>query len=213
MDWTDYTRFSITLFALINPFTKIPFTLSSAGNSGARAILVMAASSTITMIVLLTTMHWAGEKILLVLGTSLPSFQIGGGLVILLSGLALLTESKKQDAVQAHTSDFDRSNFVKIGVSPLGIPMLAGAAAIAKVISEAQPGYGVENSLHLDLMIALVCVTSGAIIASSAILFRVLGPAFFSVMSRLAGLIVVSVAIEVMWHGVSAHVVSLVAQR
>lgn len=210
-NWADYTRFSITLFALINPFTKIPYTLSCAGKFGAKAILVMAASSTVTMISLLFIMNWAGEKILTVLGTSLASFQIGGGLVILLSGLTLLSDGKKQETGHSNLIEFDSSYFIKVGVSPLGIPMLAGAAAIAKVISEAHPGYGVENALHLDLMIALVCITSGAIIASSAALFRVLGPAFFSVMSRLAGLIVVSVAVEVMWHGFSAHVTSLAA--
>lgn len=52
MDWTDYTRFGITLFALINPFTKIPYCLSVCGPGNTKALHRLALSSTVSMIVL-----------------------------------------------------------------------------------------------------------------------------------------------------------------
>lgn len=211
MDWSDYTRFGITLFALINPFTKIPYCVSVAAEGGARAILAMAASSTATMISLLMLMHFAGEAILSSLGTSLPSFQIGGGLVILLSGLAMLNQSAKPTMDTATSSGFDLVHYAKLGIAPLGIPMLAGAGSIAKVTAETHAGFGMSDDLHISFIIVLVCLTAGAIIASSTLLMRVFGPVVFSILSRLAGLVVVSVAVEVMWHGVSAHVQALTA--
>src|ERR671922_506290 len=88
--WTEFTRFGIALFALLNPFAAIPYVLVAAGGLRMRGVLVMAAACTATMIVILLGMHVAGEALLVTLGTTLPSFQIGGGLIILLSGLSML---------------------------------------------------------------------------------------------------------------------------
>lgn len=206
MDWSDYTRFGITLFALINPFTKIPYCVSVAAGGGSRAILAMAATSTATMIGLLMVMHLAGEAILSALGTSLASFQIGGGLVILLSGLSMLNPGAKPATEAAQSAGIDLLHYARLGVAPLGIPMLAGAGSIAKVTTETHPGFGIADDLHISLMIVLVCLSAGAIIASCTVLMRVFGPVVFSILSRLAGLVVVSVAIEVMSHGVASHI-------
>jgi multiple antibiotic resistance protein len=211
MDWSDYTRFGFTLFALINPFTKIPYCVSVASEGGSRAILAMATTSTATMISLLMLMHISGEAILSTLGTSLPSFQIGGGLVILLSGLAMLNQSAKPATETTSKPMFDVVHYAKLGVAPLGIPMLAGAGSIAKVTAETHSDFGISDDFHISLIIILVCVVAGVIIASSTLLMRLFGPVVFSILSRLAGLVVVSVAVEVMWHGISAHIQALTA--
>jgi multiple antibiotic resistance protein len=205
MHWSDYTRFGIALFALISPVLAIPYTLSVSAGGGPRAVTLIALSATVTMTVTLLVMHFLGEAILLTLGTSLASFQIGGGLIILLSGLSMLSgEAVKTVAEEAR--NLDPLHYVKLGVSPLGIPMLAGAGAITKVIIETHPEFGIEAEIELALMIVLVCVVSGALIAASSMLVRVLGPSFFSIFSRIAGLVIVAVAVEVMARGFYTHV-------
>lgn len=208
MHWSDYTRFGIALFALMNPFTKIPYTLSVSAASGARAVWLMAASCTATMLAMLLTMHFIGEAVLISLGTSLASFQIAGGLIILLSGLAMMSGDSSSVPTSSRGTGAENNDlyFLKLGVSPLGIPMLAGAASITKVIIETHPGFGIEADLYLTLMIMIVCAISGGIIASSALLMRLLGLGFFSIMSRIAGLVIVAVAVEVMSKGILAHV-------
>lgn len=208
MHWSDYTRFAIALFALLNPITKIPYTLSAAAGGGTRAVMTMALSCTATMMAILLLMHLVGEGILLTLGTSLASFQIGGGLVILLSGLSMLSDEPPR-AVPVDAGRRDSLHYVKLGVSPLGMPMLAGAGAITKVIIETHPGFGIEAEIEVSLIILLVCGMSGALIATSSVLVAVLGAAFFSILSRIAGLVIVAVAVEVMFRGVSTHVSAL----
>jgi small neutral amino acid transporter SnatA (MarC family) len=55
------------------------------------------------------------------------------------------------------------------------------------------------------MVIVAVCMLCGVIIASSAVLMRLLGPAFFAILGRLAGLVIVAVGVEVMSRGVMAH--------
>jgi multiple antibiotic resistance protein len=96
-------------------------------------------------------------------------------------------------------------HFIRLGVTPLGIPMLAGAGAITKVVLETQPHYGIDDALLLAAVIVVVCLLSGTIIALSGLLMRLLGAAFFAILSRLAGLVIVAVGIEIMSRGVMAH--------
>lgn len=208
MHWSDYTRFAIALFALLNPITKIPYALSAAAGGGTRAVMTMALSCTVTMMAILLLMHFVGESILLTLGTSLASFQIGGGLIILLSGLSMLSDEPPK-AVPMDAGRMDSLYYVKLGVSPLGMPMLAGAGAITKVVIETHPGFGIEADIELSLIILLVCGMSGALIATSSVLVAILGAAFFSILSRIAGLVIVAVAVEVMSRGVNTHASAL----
>jgi len=196
--WSDYTNFAISLFALLNPFTKIPFVLASAGKNG-KAVQVFALASTATVIVVLVISHFIGVAALQVLGTSLPSFQIGGGIVLLLTGVGMLFGASEDEGA-AEPAGTARSNMNVLGaaVSPLGIPMLAGAGTITKVIVDTHPGTGVDNDLHSIALIVLVACASGLILASSSVLVKVLGSGFFSVMGRIAGLITVAVGVEMM---------------
>jgi len=58
----------------------------------------------------------------------------------------------------------------------------------------------------IGFAITAVCLLCGAIVAASSVLMRILGPAFFSILTRLSGLIIVAVAVEVMTMGITAHV-------
>lgn len=203
--WSDYTNFGISLFALINPFATIPFVLSNSHKS-AKVVRILAITSSAAIIALLTISHFIGVAALQVLGTSLPSFQIGGGIVLLLTGISMLFSASTQNTAEASTEARDSMDYVGIGVSPLGIPMLAGAGSITKVIIDTHPGTGVDNDLHSVAIIILVAMISGLVLASSSVLERVLGHGFFSIMGRIAGLITVAVAVEMMVKGVSAHV-------
>lgn len=203
--WSDYTNFAISLFALLNPFTKIPFVLASAGKN-AKAVQILALASTATIVVVLVFSHFVGVAALQVLGTSLPSFQIGGGIIVLLTGINMLFASSGDKHLVTSADSFDNVYYLGMAISPLGIPMLAGPGAITKVIIDTHPGTGVENDMHSILVIIAVGLACGAVLAASSLLMRVLGNGFFLVMGRIAGLIIVAVGVEMIAKGISAHV-------
>lgn len=203
--WSDYTNFGIALFALLNPSTKIPFVLAVSQNN-ARAVQILAAASTLTVVLVLVVAHFVGVAALQVLGTSLPSFQIGGGIIVLLSGLKMLFDSSAGKEGQGAAEKIDSMHYVGLAVSPLGIPMLAGPGAITKVIVDTHPGTGIENDLHSIGLIVTVALGAGMLLAASGFLMRLFGKNFFSVVGRVAGLIIVAVAVEMIVKGISMHV-------
>jgi len=201
----DLTQFGIGLFALLNPFVTLPYVLAVSSAGGSRAILTLAAASTATALAVLLGMHLVGEMVLVGLGTSLASFQVAGGLVMLLSGLAMMQDDAAAPQAPGGGTGQAIMPYVRLGVAPLGTPMLAGAGSISKVILETHPGYGIEHEEYIVWIIVAVCLLSGAIIAATAPITRLVGRGFFSVMSRLSGLIIIAIAIEIMSKGIFAH--------
>ena len=86
--WSEYTRFVTALTVIMDPFLAVPVFLGlTAGQTPSQRSRVAAvASATVAVVLVLCAL--GGEAILRFLGTSLGSFRVGGGLVLLLMALA-----------------------------------------------------------------------------------------------------------------------------
>ena len=192
----------IALLAIVNPIGVIPFfihfTQGFTREQRRRTIRVAAFSA----FVVIAVSALAGLKIIEFFGISLASFQVGGGLLLLTSALQMLNaqpaESRKDDLVEG-TDKADAG--ASIAIVPLTIPLLTGPATISTLVIYADKtrhwwqlavlvGYGVVIGLSVWLAFSL----SGRIA-------KVLGKTGINVMTRLMGLILAALAVEVMSDG------------
>jgi multiple antibiotic resistance protein len=88
---------------------------------------------------------------------------------------------------------------------PLGIPMLGGAGAITKVIIETHHGYGIEHAGVITAIIVGIGIIVAVVLAAAAPIGRLLGIGGLTVINRLAGLIVLAIAVELIITGYSMH--------
>jgi multiple antibiotic resistance protein len=195
----DYLRFTVTLVAVLDPFLAIPIFLSVAAARGpaGRRRLVNAVS--VTVFAVLSGAAIFGEALLAALGTSLPAFQVGGGLVLLLMALAMLNaqaggvRQSKAEAEEIESRDAS-------GVVPLAVPLLAGPGAISTTIVAAQAGDAV-NIASLVVCIALVCMLLWSILRVAEPIGSRLGTTGLNIATRLLGLLLAAIAIEMMAGG------------
>jgi multiple antibiotic resistance protein len=198
----EYLRFTVTLVAVLDPFLAIPIFLSvaAARAPGSRRRLVHAV--TITVFAVLAGAAIFGEALLRVIGTSLPAFQAGGGLVLLLMALAMLNaqaggvRQSKEEAEELQSRDAS-------GVVPLAVPLLAGPGAISTTIIAAQAG-GAVNIAGLIACIALVCALLWSILRVAEPVGSRLGTTGLNIATRLLGLLLAAIAIEMMAEGLKA---------
>ena len=192
----------IALLAIVNPIGVIPFfihfTQGFSREQRQRTIRVAAFSA----FVVIAVSALAGLKIIEFFGISLASFQVGGGLLLLTSALQMLNaqpaESRKDDL----TEGSDKADAgASIAIVPLTIPLLTGPATISTMVIYADKtrhwwqlavlvGYGVVIGISVWLAFSL----SGRI-------GKVLGKTGINVMTRLMGLILAAIAVEVMSDG------------
>jgi multiple antibiotic resistance protein len=198
----DLLKPLIALLAIVNPIGVVPFfihfTQAFTPEERRRTIRI----SAFTAFVVIAVSAVAGLKVIEFFGITLASFQVGGGTLLLTSSLAMLNaqpaESKPGDVSEA-SEKLDAG--ASIAVVPLTIPLLTGPATISTMVIYA------EKSRHLWQIGVLVAygvviglVTYLAFTASGRIA-QVLGRTGINVMTRLMGLILAAMAVELLADG------------
>ena len=198
----DLLKPLIALLAIVNPIGAVPFfihfTQALTREERRRTIRV----SSMAAFAVIAISGLAGLKIIEFFGISIASFQVGGGLLLLVSSLHMLNaqpaESRPSDVDQGQAkADAGAS----IAIVPLTIPLLTGPATISTMVIYADKtrhwwelavlvGYGVVIALAVWVAFSL----SGRIA-------KVLGQTGINVMTRLMGLILAALAVEVMSDG------------
>jgi multiple antibiotic resistance protein len=200
--WTEYSRFLIGLFAILTPFAAMPIfiNLTHAMAPHDRSRVLRAAVATVLVVLVVAAL--AGEVLLRLLGTSLASFRVGGGIVLLLMALSML--SARVSGVQQTQEEADEAaRRDAIGVVPLGLPLLAGPGAISTVIIEMQRP-AADPWLHGAAVLAcivLVCAGVWLLLSLAQPIGERLGRTGLNILNRLFGLLLAAIAIETIGAG------------
>jgi multiple antibiotic resistance protein len=190
----------VTLLAIVNPLAIVPFfihyTQDFTRAQRRRTIWIASFSS----FVVIATCALMGLHILEFFGISLASFQVGGGMLLLTSSLAMLN-AQPAEAKSNEEEMHDAAARASIAVVPLTIPLLTGPATMSTVViyaEKAKSFWQLATLVSFGLVVALataVCFSLAQPIA------RGLGKTGINVMTRLMGLILAALAVEVMSDG------------
>lgn len=198
--WSEYTRFFTALLVILNPFAAIPIFLSLTHNYTPEQRNRAAGIAAFTVAIVLSLSAILGDAMLTVLGTSLPSFRVGGGIVLLLMALSMLRA--QTDEIRS-TSDekIVAESLENIAVVPVAIPLLAGPGSISTVIIQMhRPGAEYHLLWVIAVIIALTLVLWGILRLATPI-GRRLGSIGLNILNRLFGLILTAIAVEIIANG------------
>ena len=194
----------LTLLAVVNPLAIVPFFIHyTEGFSHAqrqRTIMV----SSFTAFVVIAVSALLGLQILDFFSISLASFQVGGGLLLLMSALSMLNaqpaESKSTPAEIQQAAD-KAAIGASIAVVPLTIPLLTGPATMSTVVIYADKAKSFLALLTLVGYGVVVGLATALCFALAEPIARFLGKTGINVMTRLMGLILAALSVEVMTDG------------
>ena len=152
------------------------------------------------MLIVLVASALTGDTLLHAMGTSLASFRVGGGIVLLLMALAMLrAQSDLVRTTPAEEAEAEDKH--SIAVVPLAIPLLAGPGSISTVIIQMQRSDPKYHGLLVMLCIVLVCLLLWLVLRMAATIGRMLGQIGLNIINRLFGLILAAIAVEIMANG------------
>jgi multiple antibiotic resistance protein len=197
--YQEYLRFIATLTAVLDPFLAVPIFLSVTASREPASRQRLATAVTATVLVVLAGAAIFGEALLKFLGASLPAFQVGGGLVLLLMALAMLN-AQVGGMRQSRAEEEELESGVYSGVVPLAVPLLAGPGAIGTTIIAAQAG-GVAHVSAVLACIAFVCAILWAVLRLADAVGQRMGRTGLNIATRLLGLLLAAIAIETMADG------------
>ncbi|MCW8900020.1 MAG: NAAT family transporter [Gammaproteobacteria bacterium] len=198
--WSEYTRFVTALFLILNPFAALPIflVLAKTYTDAERNRIINIAAFTVMLILVASAI--TGEALLHAMGTSLDSFRVGGGIVILLMALAML-RGQVDNVRTSPTEEAEAEDKHSIAVVPLAIPLLAGPGSISNVIIQMHRSETEYHALLVIASIMFVCLLLWLVLRMANRIGKILGKIGLNIINRLFGLILAAIAVEIMANG------------
>ncbi|TDF38354.1 MarC family protein [Alteromonadaceae bacterium M269] len=207
---TEQVLFIFTsLFTMINPLAAVPLYIALTQTFSAKTRLKVAATACGTAFVAMVIFAMAGEAIFNFFGINVNALRVVGGILFFIMGFEMLRGRTVPKKFEQETDE----NFGKdIAITPLGIPMICGPGAITMVILFMQEADSQEHTLSVVAGILLVCIATAIIFAVGEGLLKALGKIGANVMMRLMGLIMMLIAVEFFFSGITFYIKMIASQ-
>jgi multiple antibiotic resistance protein len=198
----DLLKPLIALLAIVNPIGVLPFFIhfTSSLSEIERRRTIRVSAFTAFLVIAISAL--AGLRVIDFFGISLASFQVGGGTLLLISALQMLNakpaESRKDDVNDAERK---MESGASVAVVPLTIPLLTGPATISTMVIYAdKTRHWWELAVLVGYGVVIGFVTWLTFSAAGRI-GTILGRTGINVMTRLMGLILAALAVELLADG------------
>ena len=201
------------LFPIVNPIGGSPVFLLLTQDYSKESRKLLARRVAINSFILLIVSMVVGTHILSFFGISLPVVQVGGGLIVVSTGWAMLTRSNQVDRGQSHQT-VTQEDILRNAFYPLTLPLTVGPGSISIAIT-----LGANEPRHLGAnIVALISAAIGAALIAvtiyicygySARLAAAVGPSGMNVILRLSSFLLVCIGVQILWNGLSALVKTL----
>lgn len=198
---TDLVAVFIFFFAIIDPIGTVPVFIAVTGKYEPQVKRRIALNATLVSALVLVFFVVAGELILTAIEIPLSAFQIAGGIVIFLFALSMIFgESKPEQEVKLAKSGRETAIF------PLAIPSIAGPGAmLGAVLQTENARFSLwEQAQTTAVMLSVLLIVLVLMLAASHV-HRIIGDSGASIISRVMGLILASVAVNSVLTGIKTY--------
>ena len=198
---TEIIKIILAFLVLINPFSALTLFLDLTRGYSMMNRRKVARIACLTIFITISFFTVVGETLLKALGISIGSFQLAGGILVFLIALNMM--NGEGNPVKPDQENFDVDHVqdapptTAAAVVPLAIPMMIGPGGISTVIIYSSQVSGIlqiSAILISGLLISIFCYL--ALMAAGRI-SRLLGDTGLNIMSRIMGMLLAAVSIEI----------------
>lgn len=200
---TQLVKIILAFVVLINPFSALGLFLNITNGYSAQDRKKVAQISCLAVLIAISFFTLLGESLLWILGISVGSFQVAGGILLFLIAITMMNGGgnpvkPNENEVEVHSS------LAASAVVPLAIPMMIGPGGISTVIiysGQVKGAFETGMILAAGVFISLFCYMS---LMAAGRISRFLGDTGLNILSRVMGMLLAAVAVEILVSGLKA---------
>lgn len=200
IDWAHLIKITIALFAIVNPIGSVPIFISATDGWHSSDRAKTARTVAITVFIVLIVAAFIGDGVLNFFGISIPSFQVGGGILLMLIAISMM-HGKQGGTRQTPEEALSLAEREVIAIVPLSIPLLAGPGAISSMIMSAQQQPSFLGHVSLVIPVFIIAMVIWLVLKLSDNISHQLGTIGINIVTRLMGIILAAMAVEFIAHG------------
>jgi multiple antibiotic resistance protein len=202
------------LFPIVNPLGSAPIFLTLTGSASRSQRTTLSGLVARNSFFLLLGSILIGSHVLSFFGISLPIVQVGGGLVVISAGWAMLKSEDENDRQQIQRSA-EANLMLRKTFYPLTLPLTVGPGSISVAVTL---GANAPHPGGEGLVLALLAAVASSLVVSVSVFLcytfagrvvKLLGPSGASVIMRLSAFLLMCIGLQIVWNGVSSLVRTL----
>jgi len=194
-------------FAMLNPVGNLPVFLGMVEEFDKETQKKVALRATLAAFIIITIFCIFGHIIFRMFGITLPAFQIAGGIIVFIIGFQMLNAKGNLLHSQVPGKDENKTEVAsQMAISPLGIPLLAGPGTISTAMNFVGAEKTILNVLLVIAIFGIMCLITYILFVSSRKLATRINPNLLRVVSRIMGLILAVIAVQMMINGIEGTI-------
>ena len=189
-----------SLFTMITPFGVIPLFSSLTEKLPSPEVRKIAFKGVSTAFIIIVVFAFAGNFIFDFFHISINGLKIVGGVLFFMSGYDMLNAKLKR----VREDDENHAEFMNdFAITPLGIPIICGPGTITVTIVLFNDARNISEKAILFSVVIVVLLITFLMLVTSRKILSVLGDSGNKVLMRIMGLIVMMIAVELMFGGLT----------
>jgi multiple antibiotic resistance protein len=187
---SEFGKAALALFIIVDPFGNIPIFVGLTENVQDVQKKKVYNTATIVGVILLLVFAFAGTGILSLFGLSIYSFEVAGGILLLIIAIRILISGSIHENVESPES---------IGAVPIAIPLLVGPGAITTTIFNIQQ----YDTIIAILAVLVVMTATWIILRYISKVYKFLGKTGSLIIARVMALLIAAIAVQYILTGVT----------
>ncbi|CAL4321636.1 UPF0056 membrane protein YhcE [Buchnera aphidicola (Eriosoma grossulariae)] len=204
LDFSAYIKFFINLFALVNPVGMIPIFMSMTINQTTSERNKTNFKANFSSAIILIITLFVGDYILNIFGISINSFRIAGGILIIMIAMSMINGKLIKEMEQKQKLNDDKTVYKDISIVPLATPLIAGPGAISSTIVWSNYYSQWNNLFCCCLLIIFFSFFCWLLFRTGPAVVHLLGKTGINVLTRIMGLLLMSLGIEFITIGIKS---------
>jgi multiple antibiotic resistance protein len=205
------------LFPIVDPIGGSPVFLSLTKDYTPETRRLLARRIALDSFILLVGSFAIGSHVLSFFGISLPVAQVGGGLIVISTGWAMLNQKDEGDR-GAVSRTVSCTHALRDAFYPLTLPLTVGPGSISVAVTL---GANEPHQLRANLLAILAAAIGSAFVAATIYLCyafadrlgAIIGPTGMNVVIKLSAFLLVCIGVQILWNGASQLLSSLPSFR
>jgi multiple antibiotic resistance protein len=187
---TNLAKAIIVLFIIVDPFGNVPIFMGLTEKMAETQRRKVFNTATLIGIILLLVFAFTGQEIFLIFGISIYSFEVAGGILLLIISMRILISGSLHENGESPES---------IGAVPIAMPLLVGPGAITTTILNLQ-AFG---TLVTIMSVLIVLFVTWIILRYVSSIYKFLGKTGAIVIARVMALLIAAIAMQYILVGIS----------
>ena len=192
----------LLIWAIIGPLKPTVILAAAASSSGASDAEVrgIAFRAVVTAASILATFIVLGEFALDLFKVSIPAFQIGGAIVLLIFALQTVIEDPERAKQEGKSAALSQN----MAVYPLAMPLMSSPAVLILIVSLVGASKGFMQLIPLIVSIAIVMVIDYLFMRNCLKIAKVLSPPVMLTLGKIIAILLVGLSVELMFVGLNS---------